>query len=417
MSDNSRRRNIILVVLLLVIIVIILLLTQCRDKKPVTPAPDTGGAPAQPEATTGGTTPAGTQPDELLSPAALTIPPQVGAGASFKVDWTGPNNRDDFVTIVHADAPADKHGDYRQVAEGPSLSLTAPIEPGAYEVRYVTGRSNTILGRAAITVTPTAATVDAPAEVVLGAQFSITWTGPGNKGDYITIVPQGAADDHYGDFAETSKGSPLTLTAPVTTGDAEVRYVAAQGRKVLARRSIRVTMAQVTLTAPEEIVAGAVIEVDWKGPNNTGDYITAVPKSMPDGQYGNYTNTATGSPLKVLAPIAPGDAELRYMTGQGNKVLARRAIKVIAAKVTLEAPAKTPAGTDVAVTWTGPNNRGDYITIVPKSMPDGQYAAYQNTTAGSPLKVKAPKQPGEAEIRYMSGQGAKVLARISITVE
>ena len=154
----------------------------------------------------------------------------------------------------------------------------------------------------------------------------------------------------------------------------------------------------------------------WKGPNNSGDYITVVSKEAADGQYGNYTVTSTGSPLKVLVPIMAGGAELRYMTGQGGRVLARRAITINAAKVTLSAPTEAAAGGAVSITWTGPNNPGDYITVVAKSTPDGQYGAYTATTAGSPLTVTAPKEAGDGEVRYMTGQGGKVLARIGIKV-
>jgi len=70
----------------------------------------------------------------------------------------------------------------------------------------------------------------------------------------------------------------------------------------------------------------------------------------------------------------------------------------------------------VTIDWTGPNYGGDYLTIVSKNTPDGQYAAYANTSGHSPSKIAAPKVLGEAEVRYMSGQGAKVLARRLITV-
>jgi len=51
--------------------------------------------------------------------------------------------------------------------------------------------------------------------------------------------------------------------------------------------------------------------------------------STADGQYGNYTGTTEGSPLSVKAPQDAGDAEVRYMTGQGNRVLARRPIRIV----------------------------------------------------------------------------------------
>jgi Ca-activated chloride channel family protein len=82
------------------------------------------------------------------------------------------------------------------------------------------------------------------------------------------------------------------------------------------------------LSAPAEAKVGAPISVTWTGPNYAGDYVTVVPIGTPDGQYRNYTYTKTGAPLNVKAPEAAGDCEIRYMTGQGDKVIARRPIRI-----------------------------------------------------------------------------------------
>ena len=412
-----RHRTIVIVLVILLLIALALLLTRCLlHERALPPA---GAVVARPHgAVVGedGGPPAAHQPDELLTAAALTVHGPVTAGGVFIVEWTGPNNRGDYVTIVQADAPAEQHGNYRKTTEGSSLELTAPIDPGAHEVRYVTGRSHTILGRALVEVAPAGATLDAASEVVLGSQFPVTWTGPDNRGDYITIVSPETPAKEYGNYSDTARGSPLTLTAPTEVGDAELRYVTGQGRKVLARRTIRVIAADVDLSAPADAIAGTTIQVTWTGPDNAGDYITVVAIETPDGQYGNYTNTSAGSPLNLLIPIMAGRAELRYMAGQGHKVLARRPVDIVAAEVRLSAPAECAAGAAVSITWTGPNNPGDYITVVAKATPDGQYAAYTPTTTGSPLSVKAPNDAGDAEVRYMTGQGNRVLARIALKV-
>lgn len=420
MAENARRRHVTVIIVLLLLIALALLLPRCLPKKPVGPAtPATNQAPVStvPAASSPATSvPATTEPDEVLTPAIITAPERVVAGAAFTITWSGPDNRGDYVTIVPIDAPPAAFASYAETEKGKSLELTAPVTPGPHEVRYVTERSRTVLGRAPIEVIAAGATLDAPPEVVLGSKFEVTWTGPDNQGDYITIVPGDWPDDKYANYTNVREGSPLTLTAPTETGERELRYVTGQGHKVLARRAIRVIGAEVSLTAPADAIAGTTIAVTWTGPNNAGDYITVVPIGTPDGEYRNYTNTASGSPLNLQLPVMDGDAEIRYMTGQGGKVLARRAIKINAAVVTLAAPAEAKADSDVSITWTGPNNPGDYITIVPIATPDGEYRTYANTTAGSPLTVKAPKEPGEAEIRYMSGQGGRVLARIAIRI-
>ncbi len=416
MAQDSRRRNILIVLVMIVIAIVLLLLFRCQGKPPPAPTPKANPAPPASAGATGPAAAVSREPDEVLTPATLAVPERVAAGSVVAVRWTGPDNRGDYVTIVRKDAANDALGDYRETKQGSSLEIAAPMEPGACEVRYITGRSHTILARASIEVMPVGATLDAAAEVTLGASFSVAWTGPNNTGDYVTIVAKGAPDEKYGSYVNTDQGSPVKLTAPPEAGDGELRYVSGQGRKVLARRPIKIAAAEVSLAAPSEATAGTTIEVAWKGPDNSGDYITVVSKETADGQYGNYTVTSTGSPLKLLVPIMAGGAELRYMTGQGGRVLARRPIKIAAAKVTLSAPAEAAAGGAVSITWTGPNNPGDYITVVAKSTPDGQYGAYTATSSGSPLTVTAPKEAGDGEIRYMTGQGGKVLARIGIKI-
>ncbi len=409
-----------MIVVLLLLAVVVLLLVRCRPEQtgvtPATAAQEMSEASEAAVPQVSGPAEA-TKETEDLTPATIEGPREVGAGAKFAVAWTGPNNRQDFITIVKPEAEDRAYSNYEEVRRGNPLELTAPIEAGDWELRYVTSSTRTVLGRAPLRVTAAEVTMNAPDAAVLGGEVQVTWTGPNNAQDYITVVKEGTPEGRYGNYTETKKGSPLTLQMPPEGGDWELRYVTGQGAKVLARRAIKVTEPEVALSAPREVVAGSEVEVEWTGPNNTQDYITIVAKGTKDGQYGNYRETRHGSPLKVTAPILDGEAEIRYMTGQGSRVLERRDIRVVAAEVTLRAVDAVKAGEEVEVTWTGPDNTGDYITIVPASLPEGRYAAYAETRKGSPAKIAAPKEAGAAEIRYVAGQGSKTLAKRALRVE
>lgn len=424
---SPRARRILAVLILLLLGLVALFLVRCHGQTPAETTPaltSTSAAPAPtPPAVEPAVTPApaaspapAKEPEEDLSPATVKAPAQIMAGAAFGVEWTGPNNPGDYLTIVPAGAREADYASYAETRHGSRLELTAPVDAGACEIRYVANRSKTVLGRAPITVTAATATLNAPAAAPLGTVLSVAWTGPDNEGDYITVVAKGTPDGRYDNYAETKKGSPLNLTLPPDAGEAELRYMTGKGAKVLARRDLKVIKPETSITAPDEVTAGKVFAVTWVGPNNPGDYITIVAQGTPDGRYDNYAETRKGPSLQLTAPIQSGDAELRYMTGQGAKVLARRPIRVIAARITLEAPAGITAGAVVPIVWTGPDNRGDYLTIVRQGTPDGQYARYADTSRGSPARVEAPVDAGPAEIRYMSGQGTKVLARRPITV-
>ncbi|HLP08818.1 MAG TPA: VWA domain-containing protein [Opitutaceae bacterium] len=355
-------------------------------------------------------------PAEVLTPATLKVPPQVTAGATFPVEWTGPDNAGDYVTIVTRGAPDDAYESSAYTKQGTPVTLTALIDPGAAEARYVAARSRTVLARAPVEIRPAEVTLAAPDKVIAGAVVAIEWKGPGNAGDYLTIVPPQAPDGEYAAYDAARVGTVAKVTAPIAAGEAEIRYMSGQGRRVLARRAIMVVAAAVTLTAPEEIEAGAVVPIEWTGPGNAGDYLTIVPSTAPDGKYENYDAARAGQPARVTAPIDPAECEIRYVTGQGVKVLARRPIRVVAAALTLTAPEEAKAGGVVTIEWTGPGNSGDYLTIVPASAADGKYANYDSARKGQPTHVTAPLEPGDCEIRYMSGQGAKVLARRPIRI-
>jgi Ca-activated chloride channel family protein len=357
-----------------------------------------------------------TPPPEVITPVTIKAAPSVLVGSAFPVAWTGPDNAGDYLTIVPKGAPDADDGNLAYTRQGSPLQLTALVDPGDAELRYIAGRSHTVLGRASIKLTEAEVTLTAAAQATAGAAVSIIWKGPNNQGDYLTIVPKTTEDGGYAECGNTSAGSPLKVAAPMEAGDGEIRYMSGQSRRVLGRRSIKILPADVTLAARDEVVAGAAVEITWKGPNNRNDYLTVVAKTVPDGGRGAIAYTGQGSPLKVTAPGDVGPGEIRYMSGQGDLVLARRAIKFVLAEVTLTAPDEAVAGSAVEVTWTGPNNQNDYLTIVGKTVADGERGAIAYTGQGSPLKVTAPGEPGAGEIRYMRGQDDQVLARRPITM-
>jgi Ca-activated chloride channel homolog len=77
----------------------------------------------------------------------------VFAGSTFHVAWTGPNGPKDYVTLVKPDAEAGDYGDYVYTRDGKELAFTAPSDPGAYELRYQSDRTEIgVLGRRPLTV-------------------------------------------------------------------------------------------------------------------------------------------------------------------------------------------------------------------------------------------------------------------------
>jgi hypothetical protein len=283
--------------------------------------------------------------------ATLDAPAQVAAGAKFSVKWTGPNNDRDYVAYGNDARP---YIGYEYTKAGSPLELTAPDEPGQYELRYFLGAGDVIIGRRPITVGAVSATVTAPPTAAAGSKIKITWQGPNNPRDFVTIVKAGTADKQYAAYEYTSKGSTLDMRAPEAAGEYEVRYLTAQTYATLATAKMTVTAVSASVKAPASAVAGSSVAINWQGPNNERDYVTIVKKGAREGEYATYEYTARGNPVKVLAPIEPGDYEVRYSTGQSYATLARAPITITPAKeepgtVEVIATSALPAGSAVEV--------------------------------------------------------------------
>jgi Ca-activated chloride channel homolog len=368
----------------------------------------------------GGTRVIGRSPTFHTRAATATVraPNELPAGSAFELTWQGPNNPGDYLTIVPERAEDQSWTTYAYTSSGTPATLTAPIEPGPYEIRYVTGQANAVLARQGVVVTAVSASVQPlVAEAGAGAAFEVAWEGPDNQGDYVTVVPEDAPEGAYTSYAYTRNGSPSQLTAPMDPGRYEVRYVAGQGNRTLASASVHITATTASVRPlADEVGAGAAFEVAWQGPDNRGDYVTVVPEDAPEGAYTSYAYTRNGSPSQLTAPMDPGRYEVRYVTGQGNRTLARSVMRVVAVSASVEPPAQVTAGERFEVAWSGPDNSGDYITVVPEGADEGAYLSYAYTRRGSLATLTAPDEPGRYEVRYVSGQGDRTLASAPVTV-
>jgi Ca-activated chloride channel family protein len=260
---------------------------------------------------------------------------------------------------------------------------------------------------ASLTLTPAA-------QAPVASKVSVKWSGPNRRGDYITIVRTGAAVTEYLHYQDTSTGNPVEITMPAEPGDYEMRYVLGAPQRVLAAVPIKLIETQASITGPPTAVAGSRIEIAWTGPGNSGDWITIVKPNVPVSSYNDYFDTKAGSGNRLYVPVEPGDYEFRYVLA-GKSIIARTPIKVLAATATLQGPAKVAAGASFEVSWTGPNNPSDWVTIVATSRPDNEYGSYVDAPNPSPATLTAPAAPGSYELRY-SLNGKKVIARQAIEV-
>ncbi|PLW84318.1 hypothetical protein CWI75_02975 [Kineobactrum sediminis] len=175
------------------------------------------------------------KPIQLTEPQATVSAPAIAtAGSTIKVSWENPVHPGDYITIVAADAPDNEVGGHIRVRDDAAGTLTAPPEPGAYEVRYVLGKGRKLVDRAALELTPANASVSAPAQAIAGSRIKVSWENPVHPADYITIVVADAPADEVKQHIRVRDNLEGSLNAPDKPGAYEVRYVLGKGRKLVS---------------------------------------------------------------------------------------------------------------------------------------------------------------------------------------
>ncbi|GFE90427.1 vWA domain-containing protein [Steroidobacter agaridevorans] len=254
----------------------------------------------------------------------------------------------------------------------------------------------------------------APATANIGTPVTIAFTGNANPRNFITIVVKGAPEGRYDEYGYADASGKIELHAPATPGDYEIRLLSADSPyPTLARAPLKATAVTATLEAPAQVGAGAEFKVKWTGPNNERDYIAIGNAERP---YLVYEYTRYGNPVVLRAPDAGGEYELRYFLGNGDKVIGSRKFTIGAVTASLQGPTEAVAGSTFAVTWKGPNNPSDYITVVPKGAQEGTSGNYEYPSRGNPAKLLAPLQAGEYELWYATGQTHTTLAKANIRI-
>ncbi|CAM2011034.1 vWA domain-containing protein [Acanthopleuribacter pedis] len=263
-----------------------------------------------------------------------------------------------------------------------------------------------------------AATVSAPAEVPAGAPFEAAWTGPANPGDRLQIQAVDAAvRSRAFDTAYIEQGNPSKLRAPDQPGSYQVRYVTARSRKILAEAVVQVVPTQAEVDLPAEVVAGAIVDVAWKGPGHSGEKLAVYPSGW-NGENKTWLtmNYAYRNPVKMRVPVEPGAYEMHYLTARTKESLGFAAFTVVKAEVTLTAEPRFDAGADVFVRFEGGGQGGDRIHWFGPLGEAGKRGDSLYVNPDKPdVKMRGPVEPGRYEFQYLNHK-KEVLARLPFDV-
>jgi len=347
---------------------------------------------------------------EYLPAATLEAEGTAIAGSTLPVRWTGPDARNDYISVARTDQDGARYVNYSYTRDGSPLNLLMPPEPGSYEIRYVLNEGDKVLATLPVEVTPVEATVTPPEALPAGGSAQVRWTGPDYRNDYIAIFPEGA--DRYAGYSYTREGSPLDLRLPAEPGRYTLAYVMDQDDTVLASAEVEVIAVTASVTPPAELPAGGTVPVQWTGPDDRGDYIAIFAEGA--DRYSAYSYTREGNPVQLTLPSEPGRYRIAYVQDVGDTEIASAEVEVTAVTASVTPPSELPAGGTVPVQWTGPDDRGDYIAIFAEGA--DRYSHYAYTRDGNPVNLPLPAAPGRYRIAYVQDVGDTQIASAQVEI-
>ncbi|MDZ7789272.1 MAG: VWA domain-containing protein [Xanthomonadales bacterium] len=260
-------------------------------------------------------------------------------------------------------------------------------------------------------------TISAPESAVAGSNVEVSWQGEKiQPRDLVTIVPQDADSDAYGDYKRVEGNTSTVLLAPGEPGGYEARYVASATGQAVASTPIELTEPEVTVTAPETAAAGSSFTVEWTGAVHPRDYVTVVPLEAPEDAYDDYFRVGNGASDTLQAPAETGEYEVRYLLSAGDRVLARAPIEVVEKTVSVSAPESVTAGARFSVEWTDVVHPRDYVTVVKKDAPADAYDEYIRVGDGREGTLQAPAEPGEYQVRYLLQESGRAVASAPLQI-
>lgn len=272
---------------------------------------------------------------------------------------------------------------------------------------------------------PESFTIDAPATGVPGSEIAVRWSGAGETYDRIVAVEAGAADDARSLKSATVYAGKETVSfaLPDAEGAFELRYFQRSTGAVMARQPITLADVPTQLMADDEADIGNTLQVTFEGSGNRYDRVELWATDPTTGDPTS-DSAATGigisggkTTVALKLPELAGSYELRYVTRENKRVLARRPLQINAVDSALEAIANADLGAKLEVRWQGPGNNYDRIELW-SSQEDASKAAAVAAILNerNPVTLTLPEQPGSYELRYVTAREGHVLARRQLVV-
>ncbi len=187
----------------------------------------------------------------------------------------------------------------------------------------------------------------------------------------------------------------------------------------LIKVDLKKQLPKVTITAPDEAIAGTEIEVSWEGPKELDGFINIqLADGKPDYGASPYIYTKEVSSNSLRMPSVAGDYVLRWYDRSDKQMLAERTISLTAADISINAPAEAATGTEIEIAWKAPKGLDSFINIqLADEKPNYGASPYIYTEKVSSKYLRMPSVAGDYVLRWYNRNDKKMLAESPITLK
>ncbi|HYB94556.1 MAG TPA: S8 family serine peptidase [Vicinamibacterales bacterium] len=282
---------------------------------------------------------------------------------------------------------------------------------------------------------------NAPVSMAAGGSVTVNVAnGPANAGDYVTLVPQGAAATYWSGIFQYLNGSTsrpssgvatasLTFTAPATPGVYEFRFFENESwRKLATSPSLTVENPAPVLSSvsPSSIASGSTsISVTLAGTSFVPGSQARVNGAARSTTYVSATSLIVG--ITAADRALPGTLAITVVNPTpGGGTSSSQSLTVVPPTITV--PASVNGGSSFSVSVAnGPGNATDWIALFPSSGTDTSYVhwMYLNGSRTAPstgltqatVQFTAPTAAGTYNVRLFANNGStKIATSANITV-
>ncbi len=354
----------------------------------------------------------------------INAPDEIGTGSELDLSWEAPKSAQAVINLQPADEKPNYNSRpyfYVQNKKNSEATMRMPSAEGDYVLRYYNQSDQTMMAERPIKLIAEIISIDAPNEATAGTEIDLSWDAPKSAQAVINLQladekPSFNARPYF--YVQNKKDASASMRVPSAAGDYVLRYYNQSDRKIMAERPISISSIAVSITAPEEAVAGTMIDLTWEAPEGLDSFINIHPADeKPNYNARPYVYTKKKTSAELRMPSVPGEYILRWFNRNDRKMMHERLIKITEASISIDAPDEAVAGTVIDLTWEAPKDLDAFINIHPADeKPNYNARPYAYTKKKASAEMRMPSEPGVYVLRWFNRNDRKMMHERSITI-